>query len=82
VAPKTTTVQGTAVLPKAVATSVASVSNVATVVTSLGAGELKMRTEMKMPDVAPSSVAKGKQLKLDAGPPSTSIVTLKVSVQS
>jgi hypothetical protein len=51
-------------------------------VTSLGAGELKMRTEMKMPDVAPSSVAKGKQLKLDAGPPSTSIVTLKVSVQS
>jgi hypothetical protein len=51
---------GAVIPPKAVASSAAFVSKVATIVTSPRAGVLKINTEMKRPGAAPSLVMKGK----------------------
>jgi hypothetical protein len=79
VVPKVTVVPGTGIPPKAAVTSVAFMSNVAMTVTSSGAGALKFSARMKRPAAALSSSVKGKPVRLDAGPPSTSIVAHKVS---
>jgi hypothetical protein len=68
-------VLGTGIPPKATATSVASMSNIAVAVTCSGAVVLKSSIRMKRPDGALSLASKGTQAKLDAGPPSASVIS-------
>jgi hypothetical protein len=58
--PKAKVVPGTSIPPKAMAPSLAAVSKVATTVTTLGVGILKISTGMKRSAAAPSPVVKGK----------------------
>jgi hypothetical protein len=76
-------VPGASVLPNAMASSVASMSMVmvAMAVTSPRGGVLKINAGMKRSGAALSPATKGKQARLDVGPPLTSIALLKVSAQ-
>jgi hypothetical protein len=58
----------TGISPKTVASSLASVSNAVTTVTSPRVGVLKIGAGAKRPSAAPSIVSKGKQARLDIGP--------------
>jgi hypothetical protein len=69
------------VAPTAVASSVTSVSKVTVTMTSPRAEVLKISVGTKRPGVAPLSATKGKQARLDAEPPLTSAVPLKVTAQ-
>jgi hypothetical protein len=74
-------VPGASAPPKAVASSVASVSKIAATITFQKARVLKINTGMKRPAAAPSPSPKGKQAKLDAGPLLGSAVPHKVSAR-
>jgi hypothetical protein len=67
------TVSGTGAPPKTVASALASVSKVAMTVTSLRVGVLKIGAGAKRPGMAPSLAPKGKQVRLDVGPPLSSV---------
>jgi hypothetical protein len=58
--------------PKTVASSAASMSEVAATVTSPTVGVLKINVRMKRPSSDPSPAVKGKQARLDVGPVLTS----------
>jgi hypothetical protein len=75
------TMPGASVPPKAVASLAASVSKVDVTVTSPRAGVLKISIGMKRRGAAPSLAMKGKQARLDAGPPLTSTTPLEVSAR-
>jgi hypothetical protein len=78
---KAKVVPGTNGPPKTVASSMATMSKVAATVTTSVAGVLKIRTGTKRLATAPYVVAKGKQVRLDIGPPSTFVATHQVSAR-
>jgi hypothetical protein len=71
------TVPGAGILPKAMVSSAAYVSMVATTMTSPRAGVLKICVGMNRPGAASSPTTKGKQARLDVGPPLTSTAPLQ-----
>jgi hypothetical protein len=85
--PSTTSAAGckslavTSARSKTVASSAASVSNIAVTVTMLRVGVLKINVRMKRLSSAPSPVAKGKQARLDVDPVLTSNAPHEVCAQ-
>jgi hypothetical protein len=80
-APKTSVATGAVVLPKPGVPSGTAVSKTAMTVTAPWAGVLNISTGTKRLATAPSPTAKGKQERVDVGPPAASSATCKASVQ-